>query len=193
MTSPTPRRNYAPVPIAIHWLMVALIASVYACMLLSGNFPRGSDMRAGLQTWHFMLGLTVLALVLVRIIARLFTARPPITPTPPAWQKAFAKVTHLALYGFMLAMPILGWMILSAAGQTIPFWGLDLPALVGKSKNVAGQAKEIHETIATIGYFLIGLHASAALYHHYLAKDDTLRRMLPGARNVEGKGRPSST
>jgi cytochrome b561 len=82
----------------------------------------------------------------------------------------------------MIVMPIAGWVILSASGKTIPFYGLDLPALVGPNKALAEQVKELHETVATIGYFLVGLHAVAALFHHYIVKDDTLRLMMPGPR-----------
>jgi superoxide oxidase len=78
----------------------------------------------------------------------------------------------------MLAMPLAGWTILSASGAVIPFFGLELPALVGQSKPLAAQIKELHETVGTIGYFLIGLHAAAALFHHYLIKDNTLLRMI---------------
>ena len=98
------------------------------------------------------------------------------------WQTLLAKLTHLALYGFMIGMPIAGWIILSASGKAIPFFGMDLPALVGPDKALANQVKEVHEAVATIGYFLVGLHAVAALYHHYVVKDDTLRRMMPGPR-----------
>ena len=85
----------------------------------------------------------------------------------------------VALYVFMLGMPVLGWMLLSVEGTPIPFFGWQLPALLNENKALAETIKEIHETGATIGYFLIGLHAAAALYHHYLLRDDTLRRMLP--------------
>jgi len=84
----------------------------------------------------------------------------------------------------MLAMPLLGWLILSSADATIPFYGLELPALVAPDKALAEQIEEVHETIGTIGYFLIGLHALAALFHHYVVKDNTLRRMLPGKRSA---------
>ena len=173
------RQRYSNLSIALHWAMVLLITAVYACMLLRENYPRGSDLREGLKTWHFMLGLTVLLLVLFRIVVRLLNANPPITPEPPAWQALVAKLTHFALYGFMLSMPIAGWVILSASGKAIPFFGLQLPALVGQSKDLAAQVKELHETVATIGYFLIGMHALAALFHHYISKDDTLKRMIP--------------
>jgi cytochrome b561 len=82
----------------------------------------------------------------------------------------------------MIAMPLLGWLALSAAGKPIPFFGLDLPALTGPDKDFAHSVEEIHETIGTIGYYLIGLHAAAALFHHYFLRDDTMLRMLPRRR-----------
>ncbi|MDM8010704.1 MAG: cytochrome b [Parasphingorhabdus sp.] len=184
MTATRPRTRYASLSIFLHWAMLLLIIGVYSCILLHESFPRGSDMRADLKTWHFMLGLSVLALVIIRIVTRLFTTKPPIKPEPPAWQMLLAKVTHLSLYAFMLAMPLLGWLILSSADATIPFYGLELPALVAPDKALAEQIEEVHETIGTIGYFLIGLHALAALFHHYVVKDNTLRRMLPGKRSA---------
>lgn len=173
-------KRYSGLSIAMHWLMVLLIAAVYACIELREYYPRGSDIREGLKTWHFMLGLTVLALVLIRIVARLAAPPPPITPAPPAWQALLARFVHLALYVLMIGMPIAGWLILSASGKPVPFFGLELPALMAESKAAAERIEELHETVGVIGYYLIGLHALAALFHHYFVKDDTLARMLPG-------------
>jgi cytochrome b561 len=69
--------------------------------------------------------------------------------------------------------------MLSAAGKPIPFFGLELPPLIGENKELAKTIKEVHETGGTVGYYLIGLHTAAALFHHYLVRDNTLRRMLP--------------
>ena len=182
MTMTAPRPRYSTLSISLHWLMLILLVAVYACMNLREFYPKGSDIREGLKAWHFMLGLSVFLLVLVRIVARLAGGAPPITPQPPAWQTILAKVTHLASYALLLGMPIAGWVILSASGKAIPFFGLELPALVGPDKALAEQVKELHETTATVGYFLVGLHAVAALFHHYLVKDDTFRRMMPGSR-----------
>lgn len=182
MASAAPRSRYSSLSIALHWLMLLLIASVYACMELREFYPRGSDFREGLKTWHFMLGLTVFLLVLVRIFARVRGGTPPTSPAPPKWQNILAKVTHFGLYALMIGMPIGGWLILSASGKPIPYFGLELPAIVGPNKAFAEQIKEIHETFGTVGYYLIGLHALAALFHHYVVKDNTLRRMMPGPR-----------
>jgi cytochrome b561 len=157
--------------------MLVLIAATYAAIELRTFFPKGTALRDGFKTYHFILGLTVLLLVIIRIIARLATTAPPISPPPPIWQKRAGKAVHIALYVLMLGMPIGGWLILSGSGAPIPFYGLNLPALIGPNKALAGQIKEIHETVGTIGYWLIGLHAAAALFHHYRLKDDTLRRM----------------
>lgn len=182
MNSNDDPQRFSALSIALHWVMVLLISAVYATILLRENYPKGTDIREGLKSWHFMLGLAVLALVIIRIVVRVIGSKPPITPAPPAWQALLARIVHFALYAFMLAMPIAGWVILSASGKTIPFFGLELPALTGPSKALAGQVKDLHETVASIGYFLVGLHALAALFHHYIVQDDTVRRMLPNRR-----------
>jgi cytochrome b561 len=87
---------------------------------------------------------------------------------------------HILLFALMIGMPLAGWLLLSASGKPIPFFGLELQALTGESKSLAKLVKEIHETGGTVGYFLIGLHAAAALFHHYIVRDNTLLRMLPG-------------
>lgn len=170
--------RYGKATIILHWLMLVLLAAVYACIELRELFPRGSDPRNLLKTWHFMLGLSVFALVWVRLAARLAGGTPPITPPPAALQALAGKVVHVALYALMIAMPIGGWLILSAEGEPVPFWGLTLPPLVGPNEELAELIEEIHETAGTVGYWLIGLHAAAALFHHYVLRDDTLRRML---------------
>lgn len=80
----------------------------------------------------------------------------------------------------MIGLPLAGWLILSAAGKPIPFFGMQLPPLVGQNIDLAKQIKEVHETVASISFTLIGAHAAAALYHHYKMRDNTLIRMMPG-------------
>lgn len=168
--------------IALHWLTLLLIAVVYACMEFRGIFPRGSEPRELMKAIHFSGGLTVLLFVIARIALRLRGPIPPVSPPLPAVQKLAASAGHLALYVFMLGMPIVGWLILSAEGAAISLWGIPVPALVGENPDLAHTLEDWHEIGATVGYALIGLHALAGLYHHYLRRDDTLRRMLPGPR-----------
>ena len=84
----------------------------------------------------------------------------------------------------LTALVLLGWAVLSAKGRTIPFfWGIELPPLVAPDKALAHTLMELHETGATLGYLLVGLHTAAALLHHYVVRDNTLLRMLPWGRN----------
>lgn len=171
--------RYGSLSIGIHWLMLLLFIGVYACIELRELYPKGSDPREALKTWHFMLGMLVFVLVWPRLAARLSGPAPAIRPEPPNWQRLSASLLHLALYALMIGMPLSGWLLLSAAGKPIPFFGLQLPALISENKELAKQIKELHETIGTAGYYLIGLHAAAALYHHYIMRDNTMARMLP--------------
>ena len=77
----------------------------------------------------------------------------------------------------MLALPVLGYLTLNAAGKPLLVFEMQLPVLVVTNRDLSSQLKDLHESIATAGYFLIGLHSLAALYHHYLVRDNTLRRM----------------
>jgi len=172
-------QKYPSLSIGLHWFMLLLLVAVFATIELRGIFPKGTAERNAMKMWHFMLGLSVFALALLRLVARMGGATPPIKPTPPQWQTALAHAMHAALYLLMFAMPLLGWLILSAEAKPIPFYGLELPALIGANKELAKQIQEIHETIGTLGYLLIGAHALAGLYHHYIVRDNTLRRMSP--------------
>lgn len=174
----TPR--YPAASIALHWLMLVLLACVYAAIELHDEFPDGSPTYERLETLHFMLGLTVLLLVVLRLALRARYTAPPISPAPPVWQRRLSRAVHALLYALMLGMPLGGWLMLSAAGKPIPFFGLELPPLVAPDRDLARLIHDIHETVGIAGYWLIGLHALAALVHHYVVRDDTLRRMLPG-------------
>lgn len=179
----TPER-YGSISIGLHWLTLLILIGVYACINLIDLYPKGSEPREALKTWHFMLGLTVLLLVALRLLTRLTGASQVVSPPLTLWQQRLATAIHIALYALMVAMPILAWLLLSAAGKPVPFFGAHLPALLSENKNLAEKLKEIHETIGTIGYFLIGTHALAALFHHYVTRDNTLVRMLPGKAQV---------
>jgi cytochrome b561 len=184
LTSEKPEsERYGSTAMAFHWVMLALVIAVYACILLTENFPRGSDLREGLKTWHFMLGLSVLGLGLVRLALRVLVWKTPsITPQPPQYLVWLSAGAHAAIYALLIAMPIAGWLILSAEGKVIPLWGFNLPPLVGVDESLAKSVEELHETGGTVGYFLIGLHAAAALFHHFVIKDNTLVRILPSRR-----------
>jgi cytochrome b561 len=180
MTTTTTKQTqrYSTASIAMHWVMVLAFIGIYAAVNVIDVFPKGSDTRQLAKNMHFSFGLLVFGLVWLRLLFRVMGTTPPIVPAPPVWQEKLAKLLHLALYGLMVAMPLLGWFALSAFGKPIPFFGQALPALVAENKELGRSIMEIHELGGNLGYFLIGGHAVAALFHHYWIKDNTLRRML---------------
>lgn len=159
--------------------MVVLIIAVYACIELRLYYPKESEMRSVLKAWHFSLGLSIFLLAWFRLTLRWTQVSPRIEPELSRRKHYLSKTMHSALYIFMLGMPFIGWMIFSANGKSAPFFSFDWPALIGANKQNAKLIKQIHEYGGTAGYYLIGAHATAALLHHYVRRDNTLLRMLP--------------
>jgi superoxide oxidase len=174
----TTRKSYAPSLIALHWMTVLVFVVLFTAIELRGYFPRGSATRDFLLATHKSCGMLILVLVLVRIAIKSRSSTPPIAPAPPAWQNAIARVVHATLYLSMIAMPLLGWAMTSAADHPIPFFGLSLPPILSPDKELSKTLVAIHEFIGNALYFVIGLHALAALAHHYLLRDNTLLRMV---------------
>lgn len=180
-TEPSPSGFGAPL-IALHWLVLALMAAAYATMEFRGIFPRGSDGRLAMRVAHYALGLSVLALVLVRIPLRLARGAPAIVPSPPAWQATAAKLGHFALYALMIVLPVLGWLAYGAEGRVATLFGFALPMPIAPNEAWVKPLEGAHEVAGNIGYALVGLHAAAALWHHYVVRDNTLALMWPRAR-----------
>lgn len=173
------KTGYAFLTILLHWLMLIIVAFAYALMELKSFAPRGSDLRLNMASLHYLLGLSVFALVWVRLALRMTGEVPPIEPNPAIWENVFAKAIHWFFYAFMIGLPLLGWLALSAKGKPVHLFVFDLPFLIATDDALARLLKDLHETLASVGYFAIGLHAAAALFHHYQKHDNTLRRMLP--------------
>lgn len=164
---------------ALHWLMALLIIAAYALIELHDFFPRGSTVRRLMVSSHFLAGLTIFWLVWLRIVARLAGATPPVQPAPPAWQQKLAKAAHGLLYVVMIGMPLIGWMMINADDRAVSYFGVTLPNLIGPNEVWHHRLGELHETLGNLGMLLIGGHVAAALYHHHVQKDNTLRLMLP--------------
>lgn len=172
--------RYPRALIALHWLTLVLVVVAYVAMEFRGLFPRGSGARELMKAAHYSAGISVLLLLPIRAWLRWRGPVPPVTPALPPAQRIAAAVAHWALYLFLLAMPLAGWVLLSAEGGAATLWGIPLPAVVAPDKGLAHALEDLHEAGANVGYALIALHAAAALFHHFLRRDDTLRRMLPG-------------
>ncbi|KOX99687.1 cytochrome b [Pseudomonas nunensis] len=179
MTRDSIAHRYGNLSITLHWLMLALFVGVYACIEIKGLLPRGSSAKSLFMGLHGVFGISIFVLVWVRLIGRL-TPRPPITPAPPSWQTGVSHLMHLALYVLMIVTPVLGWLTLAVAGKPLPYFDWPLLSPVAIDPDLAKQIKYWHELLGSTGYWLIGLHAAAGLFHHYWVRDNTLVRMLPG-------------
>lgn len=165
----------------VHWLTVLAIVVAYLLVDLGEDEGNESSATPSLMLQgHYLAGLAVLALLLPRVLARLATPVPPIVPPPRKLVVLAAHAVHLALYVFLLVQPVLGILQVNYAGQpvTLPWVDWRLPVLVGPDHAAHEFIGELHETLGEIFYWVIGLHIAAALWHHYIVRDNTLRRML---------------
>lgn len=173
--------RYASSVIFLHWFMLLVIVSAYTLANIHNFTERGTAISDWAIHWHMICGVSILTLVIIRIVLRLVAGpRPAIAPTPKAWVLGGAKLTHLLLYAFMLTMPMLAWSAFTAADNPMPL-GLPHLPFIEQSKDLARAIFPNHVLLGRIGYFLFGLHALAALYHHYVVKDNTVRRIWKSA------------
>ncbi len=174
------RARYSPALRRMHWLMAILVALAYLLIEQRGLFPRGSAERAAMLQGHFWTGLTILALAAWRLLLRRRDGTPKVTPALDAWNAWAARLLHVALYLFFLVMPLLGLATAWSDGKVllVPFTGIALPALLPENEGLAHQLEDLHGSIGEIFYWVIGAHIAAALWHHFLRRDDTLQRML---------------
>ncbi|EKN3612083.1 cytochrome b [Yersinia enterocolitica] len=172
------RNRYSLPQITLHWLTLLMVILTYAAMLLSDTVP--DEDRTLVKNLHFNFGISVWLLMLVRLWLRHKNTIPPITPKLPDWQLLGAHILHWCLYLMFLSLPILGVLAQAYGGKTWFLLDWQVPQWVTPNDEARAYLKQIHELIANLGYFVIGAHALAALYHHYIRRDDTLRRMMPG-------------
>ena len=168
--------DYGLIAILLHWLMAILLIGLLALGLYMVRLPINLE-KLQLYGWHKEYGILALILVMIRLGWRLANTTPRLLL--PLWEKIAARTVHWAFYGFMLAMPITGWVITSAAGLPVSFFGLVvLPNIVSPNAGLMKLFQEFHEWL---GYGLIAtivLHTSSALKHHFINKDNILRRMF---------------
>lgn len=167
---------------ALHWLTVALLVWIAWLGLTMGDLPSGPG-KIATYALHKSIGITLLALVLFRLGWRLYAGAPAALPGTPGWQDRLASLTHLALYALLLAMPLSGWILNSASGYPLQWFGLvNLPAIAGKDHDLHELAEGIHESLFWVLVVLVVAHVAAAFFHHLFQRDATLTRMLPGRR-----------
>lgn len=169
----------------LHWLLaITVIAmAVFGLMMKYGDFSPVQRIR--LYALHKSVGLTVLALVALRLVIRLVDRRRPLLPPMPGWQRALATTTHVLLYVVLIGMPLSGWLYNSASGFPLQWFGLaQVPALAERSGELKALAGTLHFTGLLLLILLLLVHAGAALRHHFIDRDGVLRSMLPRFRRL---------
>lgn len=180
MTVRNAPHRWGPVSQSLHWLIAVLILAMGVLGLTMGEFPK-TPKFFWLYTLHKSLGLSVLALVLLRLGWRLYAGAPRPVAGTPGWQERAASLTHWLLYVLMFAIPLSGWLYDSASGlRPFRWFGLvDVPRIASPDPQVVAVSHAIHEYGFWLLIAVVLAHAAAALYHHCIQRDATLARMLP--------------
>lgn len=174
-------RHHHLLTIVLHWLTLILVMFGLAAVLSRG-LTDDRALRLTLLNMHRSAGLLILVTVSLRLLTRWPLAAHRVNSDLPAVLHLASRLGHAALYLGLLGIPMLGWALSSARGQSVQLLGLlPLPALLERNRDLAETLESWHENVAWVLIALASIHAIAALWHHYFRKDDVLRSMLPKA------------
>ncbi|MXV06255.1 MULTISPECIES: cytochrome b [unclassified Xanthomonas] len=180
MSARNSAERWGSVSQTLHWLIAALILLLGVVGLTMGELPK-TPKYFWVYTAHKSLGLTVLALVIVRLGWRLYAGAPKPVPGTPGWQERIASATHVLLYVMIFAIPLSGWLYDSASGlRPFRWFGLvAVPKLSAPNEHLRDLSHAVHEWGFWLLIAVVLAHAGAAFYHHLFQRDATLARMLP--------------
>ncbi|TYC63209.1 cytochrome b [Rhodobacterales bacterium] len=181
--------GYGRVAIAFHWTMALLILFMLALGLYMTSLPPTDQTTFELYQLHKSFGFVVLGLAACRLLWRLLNPSPSLPSRMPAFEKLAAHLGHVGLYALIFALPITGWFMVSASPWGIPTilfntWPiphLPVPAALGSAEEAEGFFKLLHEYGAYLLIALLVVHVAAALKHHFIQRDETLKRMVSTA------------
>ncbi|MDB5394112.1 MAG: cytochrome b [Rhodospirillales bacterium] len=178
MTGRTER--YDTVAILFHWLIAILIVANVGLAWSLDSFDEHSPAHDRILTVHKSIGTTLLVLAVLRLAWRWKHPGPPLPETIAPWRRVAARLDQGLLYALLVILPLSGLLDAGAFSQPVHYFFLfDLPTLTGHNEPLGHAAFAVHKAAAVALYALLFLHAAAALQHHYVLKDDILRRMLP--------------
>ncbi len=174
-----PRHRYSTVSLVFHW-GTALLVVAQVLLITASEATEGPTARE-FVTLHKSVGLSILALTLARIGWRLANPAIPLPIETPRWQKLTARATHVLFYVLLIGLPLGGWAASSAGGREIEWFGLfSWPLLpLPLDRELAGTIMDLHKAGVKVLYVLLALHVLGALKHHFMDRDNVLRRMIP--------------
>lgn len=184
--------RYGTVAMIFHWVIAALLIANIALGLYFADLPHSDPWKFELTQWHKSIGLTVLTLSILRLAWRLTHPVPPL-PTDMYWAlRVAARASHYLFYFLIVAIPLTGWIMVSASTLGLPtryFHLFEWPNLwfmadLHRDQKIAlhDTLESVHNTLAWSAIVLIPIHVAAALYHQFIRRDDLLWRMWPRRR-----------
>jgi cytochrome b561 len=178
------RRRFTPLQRLLHWLMaVCILAMLFIGVGMASTV---TPFHLTLLSIHRPLGAAILVLALIRLVVRLRYGAPPLPADLPAPMKLAAYLSHVAFYVLMIAMPLLGWAMLSAGEYPVVLFGaVHLPPILPQSDSLHALLWGAHFYFAFLFFALILLHVAAALFHALVRRDGVFDAMSPVASNQE--------
>jgi cytochrome b561 len=174
--------RYGAIAQGLHWLVAAAVLLMFGLGWYMTDLPL-SQRKFDLYQLHKWSGITIFGVAALRLLWRLTHPAPPLPAAMPAWERTAARISHASLYVLLFAQPVIGYLQSNAANFPIVLWGvLPLPALIGPDEPLSETLLQVHHFGAFLLALLVLVHVAAALRHHFLLKDDVLRRMLPAPR-----------
>lgn len=175
-------RSWGSVSRALHWIIVLLIINQWVIGMRADSLPLGLAKLQALA-WHKSFGITILGLAVVRLVWRWMNPVPDLSAETKPWERVLARISHLLLYVLIFALPLTGWIMSSAKNFPVSWFKLfQLPDLVAPNESLFQQMRDLHHTLFAVLVAVAALHAAGALKHHFIDRNDVLRRMLPFGR-----------
>ena len=165
-----------------HWVIVLLILNQWIIAERAESLPKGPALIQALW-WHKSFGITILVLAVIRLAWRWMNPVPDLSAETRPWERRLAKISHLLLYLLIFALPLSGWMMSSARNFPVSWFGwMQLPDLVSPEPQLYERLKDLHHLLFKVLVTVAALHVAGALKHHFIDRNDVLRRMLPFGR-----------
>jgi cytochrome b561 len=174
-----PILRYSPTMQALHWLVAALMFAVLPLAWAMTGLPRNAPDREMLFTLHKSIGVTILAVMIIRIALRASGPIPAEPATMPRWMALCAVASHWLLYAVLFAMPISGYVLSSAGGNPVSYFGLFTLPPIPPNQALEALGRSVHHTVQWVVYGLIALHVLATVWHVAVRRDALLERVLP--------------
>jgi cytochrome b561 len=170
---------YHPVARALHWLSALAVIGLLGIGLWMTGLPV-SLQKLQVYGWHKSIGLAVLLLTALRLAWRWYSPPPPLPDTIASWERRLAPIGHWTLLALLLATPVSGWLMSSAAGVSVAWFGVvPLPDLVGRDRDLFAVLQGTHYVLSRALMVVVVLHLAAVVRHDLLRRDGIFRRMSP--------------